>query len=178
MSNEPERTETTTPATTGERPRHPLLDLRTEMDRLVDDFLSASWLPTSFGGRHAERTPLWPADTAFGGRAVPPVDVAEKDGAYEVTAELPGMEEKDIEVTLADGVLAIKGEKREEKEEKRTDYHLTERRFGAFRRSLRVPDGIEQDKIAATFKNGVLKVVLPKSPEAQRSQRKIAVAKG
>lgn len=178
MANEPERTETTTPTTTDERRRHPLLDLRTEMDRLFDDFLSASWLPSSLGGRWSGRAPLWPADAGFGGRTVPPIDVAEKDTAYEVTAELPGMEEKDIEVTLADGVLTIKGEKREEKEEKQKDYHLTERRFGSFRRSLRIPDGVDQDKIGASFKNGVLMLVLPKSPEAQRSERKIAIGKG
>lgn len=166
-----------TPAAAAARGRHPLVGLRAEMNRLFDDFLSASWLPAPIGGRRGAPEPAWPFDGALG-HAAPPIDVTEKDTAYEVTAELPGMEEKDIEVTLADGVLTIKGEKREEKEEKQKDYHLTERRFGSFRRSLRIPDGVDQDKIGASFKNGVLMLVLPKSPEAQRSERKIAIGKG
>jgi len=71
----------------------------------------------------------------------------------------------------------IKGEKREEKEEKKKDYYLSERRFGSFQRALQVPEGVESEKIAATFKNGVLTVILPKSPEAQKREKKIAISK-
>jgi len=106
---------------------------------------------------------------------VPAVDLAEKDGAYEITAELPGMEEKDIDVQFSDGMLTIKGEKREEKQEKKKDYHLSERHFGSFRRSFRVPEGVEPNKITAEFKNGVLSLTLPKSAQTKKKERKIAV---
>jgi HSP20 family protein len=116
--------------------------------------------------------------------AAPAVDFAEADKGYEVTAELPGMDEKDIEVKFADGVLTIRGEKqdekeekkKDEKEEKKKDYYLHERSYGSFHRALQLPNGIDQDKIEAIFKNGVLKVNLPKSAEAQKAEKKIAVA--
>jgi HSP20 family protein len=109
---------------------------------------------------------------------MPTVDIAEKNSAYEVTAELPGMDEKDIEVTFSDGVLTIKGEKKEEKEEKDKDYYLSERRFGSFQRTLRVPQGVDADKISATVKNGVLTVTMPKTAEAQKRQKSIPINKG
>jgi alcohol dehydrogenase len=88
--------------------------------------------------------------------SAPAVDFAETEKGYEVTAELPGMDEKNIEVKFADGVLTIKGEKQEEKEEKKKDYYMNERSFGSFHRALELPNGIDQDKIEASFKNGVL----------------------
>ena len=106
---------------------------------------------------------------------MPAVDIAETDKAYEITAELPGMDEKNIEVKFADGVLTIKGEKKEEKEEKKKDYYLSERSYGSFQRSFQVPDGVDTDKIEATFKKGVLTVTLPKSAEAQKAAKKIDV---
>ncbi len=109
---------------------------------------------------------------------MPAADVSETDKAYEITAELPGMDEKNIEVKLANGVLTIKGEKQEEKEEKQKDYHMRERSFGSFQRTFQVPDGVDSDKIEASFKNGVLSVTLPKSPEAQKAEKKIAVKTG
>ena len=107
--------------------------------------------------------------------AVPAVDVVEKDNAYEVTAELPGMDEKDIEVKLANGGLTIKGEKQEEKEEKRKDYHVHERTFGSFERYFTVPEWVDRDKIEASFKKGVLTVTFPKKPEAIKPEKKIEV---
>ncbi len=107
--------------------------------------------------------------------AMPAVDVTETDKTYEITAELPGMDEKNIEVKVADGVLTIEGEKQEEKEKKEKDYYLSERSFGSFQRSFKVPNGVDTDKIDATFKNGVLKVILPKSAEAQKAEKKITV---
>jgi HSP20 family molecular chaperone IbpA len=100
------------------------------------------------------------------------------DKAYEITAELPGMDEKNVEVKFTAGVLTIKGEKTEEKEETKKDYHLSERRYGSFQRSFTVPDGIDADKIDATFKDGVLTVGLPKTPEAQKKAKQIAIKKG
>ena len=88
---------------------------------------------------------------------------------------MPGLDEKDIEVKVANGVLTIKGQKEENKEEKKEDYHLRERRFGSFERSLRVPDSVDKDKIEASFKKGVLTVMLPKTAEAQKPVKKIEV---
>jgi HSP20 family protein len=105
----------------------------------------------------------------------PAVDIAETDKGYEITAELPGLDEKNIEVKLANGSLTIKGEKQEEKEEKEKGYYLHERHFGAFERCFRMPEGVDGDKIEATFKKGVLTVTLPKTPEAQKAEKKITV---
>jgi HSP20 family protein len=107
--------------------------------------------------------------------ATPAVDVAEKDKAYEITAELPGLDEKNVEVKVANGMLSIKGEKKEEKEEKKRGYYLSERRYGAFERRFQIPEGVDSDKIDATFKKGVLTVTLPKSATAQAAEKKIAV---
>jgi HSP20 family protein len=107
----------------------------------------------------------------------PAVDIAEREKEYEITAELPGMEEKNIDVKFADGILTIKGEKKEEREEKKKDYYLSERRFGSFQRSFQVPDGVDADKIEASFKDGLLTVILPKSAQAQKSEKKIAIKK-
>jgi len=109
---------------------------------------------------------------------VPAVDIAEKDKEYEITAELPGMDESNIDVKFADGLLTIKGEKKEEKEEKNKDYYLSERRYGSFQRSFPVPESVDANKIEAKFVNGVLTVKLPKSPEAQKNEKKIAIKKG
>ncbi len=105
----------------------------------------------------------------------PRVNISEDDKAVHVSAELPGMEDKDIEVTLKDQVLTIKGEKKTEVEEKEKSYHRVERRFGSFQRSIRVPDEIQEDQIKASFKNGLLDVVLPKSEKAQEKARRIEV---
>ena len=103
------------------------------------------------------------------------MDFVEKDNAYEVHGDLPGMDEKDIEVKIANGVMTIKGQKEENKEEKKEDFHLRERRFGSFERALRVPDTVDTDKIEASFKKGVLTVTLPKTAEAQKPIKKIEV---
>ena len=120
--------------------------------------------------------PFW---RGFAGlSAVPAVDIAEKDKEYEITAELPGMDESNIDVKFADGLLTIKGEKKEEREEKKKDYYLSERRYGSFQRSFPVPESVDANKIEAKFVNGVLTVKLPKSSEAQKNEKKIAIKKG
>ncbi len=140
--------------------------LRREVDRLFDNFGHGFW-PTR---RVFDFEPWRQAALA-----APAVDIAESEKAYEVTAELPGMDEKSIEVKLANGFLIIKGEQQEDKEEKKKDYYLRERRFGSFERSFEVPEGVDTDNVQATFKKGVLTVMLPKKPEAQKPAKKIEV---
>jgi HSP20 family protein len=120
--------------------------------------------------------PFWRRELTWS--HVPAVDVVEKDRAYEVTAELPGLDEKNVEVKVANGTLTIKGEKSEEKEEKRKDYYLSERRFGSFERRFQIPQGVDASKIEANFKKGVLTVTLPKTQEAQAAEKTIAVKAG
>lgn len=154
-----------TAATRGDVFWSPFESLRREMDRLFDEFHPAfPRMPSRLGAAAKSAWDIAPA-----------VDVSEKDGAYEITAELPGMDEKDIDVKLASGVLTITGEKKEEKEEKKKDYYLSERRYGSFQRSFQVPDGVDAEKIAADFTKGVLKITLPKSAEAKQKEKKIAV---
>ncbi len=153
----------------------PFESLRREVDRLFDDFSGGIWR-SPFGRSLFDIEPFRRTEAAFG--AVPAVDVTQTDKGYEVTAELPGMEEKDIDVKLANGILTIKGEKRDEKEEKKKDYYVSERSFGSFERSFQVPADVDADKINASFKKGLLTVMLPKSAEAQRAEKKIEVKAG
>jgi HSP20 family protein len=139
----------------------PLDSLRSEVERVFNDFGS----PSIFD-RALSRMPA-----AFS-RGMLAVDLVESEKAFELSAELPGVDAKDLDVTLADGVLTIKGEKKEEKEE---DYYLSERRYGSFHRSLELPRGVDSEQIEAKFSNGILKVTLPKTPERQRNDKKITV---
>ena len=149
----------------------PLEALRREVDRLFDDFRPGAWrLP--FGRPSAFET-SWPRSDVF--RVAPAMDLIEKDGGYEITAELPGMDEKNVEVKLSNGTLTIRGEKKEETEKEEKEYHLSERRYGSFQRAFRVPEGVDSGKIEASFGNGVLTVKLPKSTEAKASEKKIDV---
>lgn len=150
----------------------PFEALHREIDRLFDDFDRGFWR-FPFRRSAFDIEPLWRQEPTWS--AVPAVDLVEKENAYEVTAELPGMDEKNIEVKLADGGLTIKGEKKEEKEEKKKDYYLHERHFGSFERCFALPDGVDTDKIEASFKKGVLTVKLPKKPEAIKAAKKIEV---
>ena len=143
---------------------------RTEMDRLFDRF--------GFGAPGFRRLfdvePVTRFETSFG-IAVPAVDVTEDDKSYKIAAELPGMSEKDIDVTMTGDVIVIKGEKRQEREEKDKNRYLSERAYGSFQRSFEVPEGVDRDKIAAEFSKGVLTLTLPKTGEAQKQQKKIEV---
>src|SRR5688572_9108482 len=143
-----------TPAARAEGGWHPLVTLRDEIDRLFDDFFS-SGRRVPFGRRGFDLDPWRRVQTTLG-MTFPTVDIAEDDKAYKITAELPGMTEKDIEVTLAGGALMLKGEKKEEREEKEKDYYLSERRYGSFQRSFRLPEDADAEKIEASCKNGVL----------------------
>jgi len=97
----------------------------------------------------------------------PAFDVSETENALIVRAEIPGMDKKDIDIHLTDGLLTIKGEKRHEREDKEKNYHRIERSYGAFSRTMRLPFDVEIDKVDATYKDGVLKVTLPKSERAR-----------
>src|SRR5262249_6712975 len=105
----------------------------------------------------------------------PAVDVTEREKDYEITAELPGLDEKDIEVKVANGVLTIKGEKKDEKEEKQKDYYLSERRYGSFLRSFQLPEAGDEAKIKGGYAKGALTVRLPKSAKAQEAEKTIPI---
>ena len=138
--------------------------MRDDMDRLFERF-EHGW-------------PRWPTLFSRDERlTVPELDVRESTNAITVEAELPGVDEKDVTVTLANGILTIKGEKKLEKEEKGESYHLTERSFGSFERSIRLPDTIDDAKVEAKFDKGVLKVTAAKKPEAVKAERKIEIKK-
>lgn len=138
--------------------------LQRGLDRMFEDF----WQENS--GR-------WPllANRLDFGYLNPDVDQTEDDKAYYVRAELPGMDESEVEVAFNDGVLTISGEKKEEKEEKSKGSYRRECSFGEFRRSLLVPGAVDEAKISAFFKKGVLNIELPKTREAQKKARRIAV---
>ena len=127
-----------------------LAGLRHEMDRVFDRLYEPS---------PDEIEPL--------GEWWPRVDLAETKEALVVKAEIPGVEQRDVHVSLQNGVLTVAGDKRHEKEEKDERYHRVERSYGSFSRSLSLPAGIETEKVNATFKDGVLTVTLPKTPAAQ-----------
>jgi HSP20 family protein len=121
--------------------------LRKEMDRLLDRF--------------------WDGDEAPVGAWVPRMDVIEAKDAFTVKAEVPGIEPKDIQVILENGVLTLRGEKRQEMEQKEDRFYRTERVYGTFSRSLRLPANVDAAKVVAEFKNGLLTVVMPKTAEAR-----------
>lgn len=150
----------------------PFASLHREMDNLFNSFRSGIFrLPSLPGG--AELDPFF---RRAGGQGIAPaVDIVENEKHYELTAELPGLQPEQVDVKLANGVLTIKGEKKEEKEEQKEGYYLSERRFGSFQRSFTVPEGVDEDNIAAEFKNGVLRITMPKSPEVQQKEKKIAI---
>lgn len=156
-----------------ETPTHDVWgSFRSEMDRLFDRFgssFSVAPFRRMFGAGPAIRY-----ESAFD-IAMPAVDVSEDAAAYKITAELPGMAEKDVEVKVSGDLLTIKGEKRQEKEEKDKNYHMSERSYGMFERSFTIPTGVDRDKIAAEFAKGVLTLSLPKRPDAQPETKKIDV---
>ena len=145
----------------------PFGTLRSEMDRLFDSFMGGlPTFPSMFGSGGTRGFAL-----------TPNMDVKETDKEIVVETELPGLDEKDISVTVENGILTIQGEKKLDYDEENENYHVMERRYGSFQRSLRLPDTVDDTKINAHFDNGVLKVTLPKRPELAGEQRKIAIKK-
>ncbi|MFL5295628.1 MAG: Hsp20/alpha crystallin family protein [Phenylobacterium sp.] len=144
--------------------RDPFTGFRREMDRLFDDFF-APMEPRSFaGGNGGALAALTPS-----------IDLHETDQAYELTAELPGLEQKDVELTLRDNALILSGEKRQERNDEDGGRHWSERSFGRFERVIPLEGEVDADKVQAGFKNGVLKVTLPKNPKAQDKTRRIEI---
>ena len=132
--------------------------VRSEWDKLWDTF---------YWGRPPERSHAGEEEWQ------PPIDVAETEGELVINVEIPGVDPKDIDVSLSEGTLFIKGEKKQETEEKEEDYHLLERNYGSFTRSIHLPMEVQNDKISASYKNGVLTIILPKSEGAQKKGIKI-----
>jgi HSP20 family protein len=157
---------------------YPALDsMREDMERMMQRFFTGDWMA------NMGRTPMfkdWPrmgAEMPFSSMMnLPRADMSETDGQYELTVELPGLDEKDIELTLSDRDLVLKGEKKAEKESKEKDYHFTERSYGSIRRHFTLPSDVDRDAMKASFTKGVLKVTLPKSKEAKSRSRRIEVS--
>jgi len=133
--------------------------LQRRMNRMFDDFFG------DFGRPGLEAV----------SRFMPRIDIAETDEQIRVTAELAGLDEKDVEITLHDDILTIKGEKKQEREDKSERRCLSERSWGAFSRSIALPDNVQQDKIEASFKKGVLTVTMPKAAPEERKAKKIEI---
>lgn len=163
MAEKPQSTSVARSGTGGGFPS--MFNLRDQFDRMFDSMMRGWPAPW----RDAPRLDMGGFDFA------PRVDTAETDTAYEVTAELPGVDEKDIKIALEDNVLSISGEKKAEREEKKKDYVMTERSYGSFKRAFTLPDNVDADKIAAKFEKGVLKVTLPKTAPTPAKQREIPI---
>ena len=138
----------------------PFMSLQREIDRLFDDF-----------------TRGFPAFAGSGATALmPSMDVSETDREIEITAELPGLEEKDVQINLADNLLTIRGEKKAEKEQKDKNYRLIERSYGSFERTLELPEGVNPETIKANIAKGILKVTIPKPAPAQAKKIEVKSA--
>lgn len=149
----------------------PLASVRRDIDRFFEGL--APGFP-----RAIDFDPFRRLSAAFdigGGDLVPHVEVTEEKKSYQISAELPGVDEKDVSVTLQDHMLTVSGEKKSERKEEKKDYYLAERRYGSFRRSFRVPDDVDEDQISANFDKGVMTIVLPKLASAKPKGRQIPV---
>ena len=156
----------TTPGTLAVRREweYPFASFQREMNKLFDDF---------FGG--FDLSPWAPLERRLATAFTPHVDVSETDKEIKVSVELPGMDEKDIDVSLTRDTLTIKGEKKEEKEEQGKDYYRMERSYGSFTRSVPLPVEVDTDKVQATFNKGVLDITLPKTARAIQEMKKVPV---
>ena len=142
----------------------PLFSINSQMDRFFDH-LNINFF----------ETPQFDFHPTFKQNYIPKVDFIETENGFRISAELPGMDDKDVDVTLDDGVLTLKGEKKIVKEDKHQDYYNVERSYGSFQRSFKVPEIIDQDKIDASFTKGILTIKLPKTPEANKEVKSIPI---
>lgn len=136
-----------------------LLDMRSELDEMFEDFFN--W------GKSGEElsTMKWS----------PSVDISENDESIVINAEIPGMNKEDINVSVKNDTLTIKGEKKKEREEEDENYHVVERSYGRFQRSFTLPDNVKSDEINANYKDGVLNITIPKTEEATSKEVKVNI---
>ncbi len=139
----------------------PIQELKKEMDRIWQEFFGKSYLPEKWESIE------W----------IPAVDVSETEDAVIVKVDIPGVKPEDMEISLIDNFLVIKGEKKKEEEEKKENFYRMERYYGSFMRSIQLPCEVDEEKIEASYKDGVLKVILPKKPEEKKKVIKINVEK-
>jgi HSP20 family protein len=145
------------------RGANPIVSFQDEVNKLFGDFFGELSLPS------------WGRSAALQSAVSPAMDVTENEKEFKITAELPGMDAKDVQITAAEGYLTIKGEKKEEKKEEREGYYRQERSYGSFQRVVALPDNANFDKAEANFKNGVLTLAVPKKAGAQSKERKIEI---
>ncbi len=143
-----------------ERAPDPFSYLRNQINRVFDDF----WGESSLTPRHEIGAAFWPQ-----------VDVTETDKEIKVSADIPGVEPKDIDVSVEGGILTIKGEKKYEREETERDQYRMERSYGSFQRAIELPAEVDESKAKAEFKKGVLRLTLPKRPGSQSRRKKIPI---
>jgi HSP20 family protein len=153
----------------------PLESLRRQVDRLLEDFhLSNLHLPLARNGFEAE--PHWRRELLSS--TLPVVDIAEEEKSFELTAELPGMDEQNIKIKLSNGSLIISGEKKAESKQKNNNYCLSERHYGAFERVFDLPKGVDPERIEARINKGLLSISLPKKPEASKAEKILQIRAG
>lgn len=141
----------------------PLMSLQNEVDRLFGDFLQNFDVANVSGS---------------GGALVPKADFSESEKGYELVLEVPGVAEKDLDVGIKNGVMTIRGEKKNETEEKNKDFVRIERSYGSYYRAMTLPQDADEEKISAHYANGVLRIAIPKSAEAKSKQHKIDIQQG
>jgi HSP20 family protein len=149
----------------GRNDDHPFYSLQNQMNSLFDDFFS--------GFDVAPR-----ALTGGFGAFVPSVDIKESDKDFTIYAELPGVDEKDVEISVTNDSVTIKGEKKEEKEDKRKNYYYLERSYGSFNRTIPLTAETDANKAQASFKNGVLNIIIPKTQSAKAKGTKVPIKAG
>ena len=173
-SQNPAARQTGTPP--GQLPRGPFDEVQRQLDRMVrffDETFPSLGIGRTDPWMRVGRNQMMETPMAV----QPAVNVTEGRDSYRVSADLPGMEEKDIDLSVSSGMLCIKGERREEEERSEDDWHIRERRLGRFSRSFRLPDDVDVGAIAAKFRNGVLEVTLPKRPESRPREQRIDIRK-
>lgn len=152
------------PSQSGNTNEHPLLNLQRDIDQIFDNFFQGFSQPSLYG-----------RNAGINAMASPKINIAETNDTYQITAELPGVTENDVDVSLSQGVLTIKGEKKEEKEEKERNFHRIESSYGAFQRSIALPENADADNVNATFRNGILSITVRKNATAQAETKKIPI---
>lgn len=151
---------------------HPLTSLRRQVDRLFEDF-DNNFKLLPFGRKPFNSDSFWNRELSLS--RLPAVDVVDKGTAYELSAELPGMDAQHVEVRVENGLLLIQGEKRDEHEARKQDYYLSERHYGSFQRSFALPSGVDSNAITARFAKGVLTLTLPKTTTDTPATRTISI---